>query len=542
MRLDGSEDILGEPADMKINAVSPTGAANGYLRGEAVSNGKARGLPKSQRQEELVRLIIQSLQDLGLRDSAETVQRESGYSLESPAVSQFRQGVLSGSWEAVEDLLPILDIDAQDFQTIKFLIREQKYLELLEQQKTKKALAVLRQELAPININLHRLHELSSFIMCTDIDTLRSKANWDGADGKSRAILLSKLQKHIPSAIMIPERRLDILLDQAIQLQKMNCLYHNVSEESTSLYVDHSCDRNRFPCITTHIFEEHADEVWFLAFSHDGNYLASASKDMTAVIWSVGEWKLVHILAGHTNAISFLAWSPDDSLLLTGSNDNSLKVWDPKTGGCISTFSRHTDTVTSCAWLPDGKHFVSGSVDKHIYLWNLEGELVHKWSGVRVTDLAVAKDGNIMLAISEKKIRIYNLLDKSEIGALPETDSITSVSIADDCQHVLVNLSIQEVHLWDLEEKRLVRKYVGQKQGRFVIRSCFGGLHQNFVLSGSEDSLVYVWHRERGVLIESLPGHTGCVNCVSWNPKRNMFASASDDHTIRVWGLAPGNA
>ena len=53
------------------------------------------------------------------------------------------------------------------------------------------------------------------------------------------------------------------------------------------------------------------------------------------------------------------------------------------------------------------------------------------------------------------------------------------------------------------------------------------------------DAKVYLWHRrqERPIMIFS--GHLRTVNCVSWHPTCPLlFASASDDATVRIWSTA----
>ncbi|KAG5654117.1 hypothetical protein H0H81_007169 [Sphagnurus paluster] len=309
------------------------------------------------------------------------------------------------------------------------------------------------------------------------------------------------------------------------------------------------------------------------------------------------DWALERILNDHPFSVGCLAWSKDDSILLT-SADNFIQLWDTRTGECKRRLEQHSDTVTALAWLPDGSGFISGGLDYNILHWDADGNLRDKWAAtsIRVTDLAITPDFARLVTVgmhqlpvsieslpgrdvqsgdaaaagaaasraSENRMIIYDLATKQVESTIRLDGELTSVKVSQDSRFALINHAPDEIHLWDLDAARLSRKFTGQKQGRHVIRSCFGGHDGNFVVSGSEgasyfcsmhlyldaasdmitdmiDGNVYVWHRDTGTLVEVLSGHgEGSVNSVAWNPQNyQMFASCSDDHTIRIWEAPP---
>lgn len=327
--------------------------------------------------------------------------------------------------------------------------------------------------------------------------------------------------------------------------QASSCFYHN-SPADISLYEDHRCGREQIPYKCGQTLYDHKNEVWFVQFSNDGEYLASSSSDCTAIIWKVKEDDSVsmrHILVGHKRPVSFVAWSPDDSMLLTCGNEELLKLWVVDTGMCNLTFTSPMNCIiSSCAWFPDSKKIVCGSCEptNRIYTCDLEGNELEVWEGERmpkVSELAVTPDGHHLISICSNREIWIREIPRGKEWVITEEHSITSLSLSRDGQSLIVNLNSEEIHLWYLQgNSNLPEKFRGHKQGKYVIRSCFGGTSCLFIASGSEDSKVYIWQRHQQTPIQVLSGHSTTVNSVSWNPvKHHILASGSDDCTIRIW-------
>ncbi|OJJ49020.1 hypothetical protein ASPZODRAFT_1378316 [Penicilliopsis zonata CBS 506.65] len=549
-------------------AMNGQAAAHNASNGESYTNGSTKPLSQSffgHDREEVTRILIQGLYDLGYNDAASLLSRESGYQLESPAVAAFRTAVLEGQWSRAEHILiqsfrrrNLRDSAAEslpdedrlvlaptaDKSEMLFYLRQQKFLELLEERDLSAALMVLRQELTPLNYDVGRLHALSSLLMCP-AEHLHDQAGWDGPISSSRERLLTELSKSISPSVMIPDHRLAVLLDYIKQNQINQCLYHNTAEP-LSLYCDHMCDRDDFPLRSTIELKDHSDEVWWCEFSHDGSKLVTAGQDCSAIIYETETFTVLHKLMEHDNGVAHSCWSPDDSKLITCSRDKKARVWSVETGRCLLTINHHREPVTAAAWAPDGESFVTASLDSSSQLcrWSMRGQALYMWpGGFRVEDLAITPDGRRLIAKDvDPKLHVYNFLTHEEEYCLSLRSKPTSVTVSQDSRHMLVNLADGQIQLIDIETTDVVRRFRGQAQGEFIIRSKFGGAAENFVISGSEDSCIYVWHKENGTLVEKLEGHTtgrrktGCVNAISWNPTNpGMFASAGDDGLVKIW-------
>lgn len=70
---------------------------------------------------------------------------------------------------------------------------------------------------------------------------------------------------------------------------------------------------------------------------------------------------------------------------------------------------------------------------------------------------------------------------------IQEDHGIMSFTVDKNDRLCLINVATQGVHLWDLEDRCLIRRFQGVTQGHFTIHSTFGGANQEFIASGSED-------------------------------------------------------
>jgi len=430
-------------------------------------------------------------------------------------------------------------------------------MELIAAQEIDNAILCLKNQLRPAAFNADtqiRMIDACSYLMCSSLEDLELQSGWR-LNG-SRAGLWDSMSALLPSMLIVPPQRLAVMLRQAVKFQEMRCVFHNVEQGNLntpplSLLQDHICREVSLPTNCLMSLDKHFDEVWFVAVSCSGKYLASSSKDKTIIIWdaqSRPKFKISSVLIGHAEACSYISWSPNDKFLATASNDRTVHLWRPgHTEPSYKAFAKHTESVTSVGWFHDSLHFVSAGFDKNIYMWSVESQLPLKhWSYTsRIQDLAITHDGNFMLVVnSDKNIKVIDLGAKKDVFSLPESDAVTSICSSKLGNQFLANISSSApvIRLWDLTEKRVVQKYLGHYQGRFVVRSCFGGPNEQFVVSGSEDSQIYIWHRHFGSLLEVISGHASTVNCVCWPIIQEggtyifpWLISCADDNTIRIW-------
>lgn len=84
--------------------------------------------------------------------------------------------------------------------------------------------------------------------MCRTKAELRAQAgDWAGKESGSRLQLINRIQSYVPAQTMLPPRRLEQLVEEAVRSQLNGCIYHNpplgvaTDLQQISLLQRHSC-------------------------------------------------------------------------------------------------------------------------------------------------------------------------------------------------------------------------------------------------------------------------------------------------------------
>lgn len=323
-----------------------------------------------------------------------------------------------------------------------------------------------------------------------------------------------------------------------------------------------------------HRLGPHTGPICHAAWSPDDSMLLTTTQDGEVNIWRVDNGEKT-AYNEHIYAVGTASWLPDGQHFITGSMDGKIILWNLD-GTKQHTWIATPYRVQALAVSPNGKHMVAISIRPVPVIGSSNGGIngqggnhssregnytsdaalrtIHR-AAVRRTDVEMSRDdnedddgrffddiedlggGSRHEGDEKQRMQFYDLDSRELVGCIYLKDELTSVVFSDDSTEILVNQRPNESQIWNVERQCLVMRLNGHKVQRHVIRSCFGGIERSFVISGSEDSCIYVYHRKTGKLLEKLKGHgVGSVNSVDWHPTlHNCFVSCSDDGTIRLW-------
>ncbi|AGO12097.1 AaceriAEL269Cp [[Ashbya] aceris (nom. inval.)] len=119
--------------------------------------------------------------------------------------------------------------------------------------------------------------------------------------------------------------------------------------------------------------EGHSKPVYTIAFQTDGALLASAGLDAVCAIWDLRSGEPIMKLEGHANAISGVDWSPNGYQLATAGGDGTVRVWDIRNVGAESAILAHQVAALDVKFKKgDGTFLVSCGHDKLVNIFNAD--------------------------------------------------------------------------------------------------------------------------------------------------------------------------
>jgi hypothetical protein len=463
---------------------------------------------------EIIKLVMQFMEERGFHEVSEQLSSKSGITKETHAACQLRYAILNGDFGACIAALDSLQIAEAERSHVIVAVYGLQFIELVRDGKPVEAMYILRRHLQYKNI----LVPLTRLLLC-DSSKVEGEIDRLPIDliPKSRKGLIELIQGATEQPTILPNRRLQALLHQALLFQNSHCSCPQACQE-LSLLRDHKCRKSKLQI--REVSKKHfGSEVWTIGIS--AGQLVALLEGKRIVI--VDHDTLEELHSWELNSVCLLMCCHEE-LVLAGFADGSVSVFDIKSRSIkFHSDQLHSHQVATGAFV-SRDIIVTASSDYTIVLYDwVNQKPLFRWSDISCSFLCLLDDSTLLavhnhstllgLSLCSKRILWQYSLPASVTFALPLPDNSILLSCLDDAVRIFTSGRISSTH------REIVHK-------RFNLNVA---ATPNFIISPSEDGRLVAWQSNRVILDQQIGDQS--INQVL--VEGNLIYVGGDDGNVR---------
>ena len=301
------------------------------------------------------------------------------------------------------------------------------------------------------------------------------------------------------------------------------------------------------PGFTMVVQQGHSDWVSALAFSPDGSYFASASKDATVKIWSMDG--ILYRSLPHNSLVFDIAISPDGKYLASACPEEVL-VWRVVDGVRVARFSSHSYAQV-VSFSVDGKKVVSGWKNRFLRVYDIEKkalawEVEAHTSGISA--LAVSPDGTLIATgsfcrdvhdVRDTTVKVWDIGNGKPVDILRgHKGDVVDIAFSLDGKRLASCGSLGEIMLWNAKDRSLIKSFAGSPARANMKKIALSVDGTYLAATGMEKENVRIWSLPEARPCASFQAQIAGNNDIAFTADSRFLVTASDDHCIRFWDVS----
>jgi WD40 repeat protein/DNA-binding transcriptional ArsR family regulator len=283
----------------------------------------------------------------------------------------------------------------------------------------------------------------------------------------------------------------------------------------------------------------HSDDVSVLAWSANGQSIASGSLDNTTRIWSTGTWSTVKTFH-HSAPVFGISWSKTTLKLAISYGNGTVEVYNSVGWALLKTLTDHLDTISGLSFSPDGSMLSTGDDLGHIEIWDattwISLKTLDLGSGVKELQWSNSQD-KLAACSNNGTITIWETATWTTEQSFDTTSgdqSVESISWSPDDSKLASSSGEMEVIIWDTEFWNALHTLDSESNPNEIIWSYDDTYVVVSVIGG-----VKIWNATNWEVIQSQElNENSQVEALSASPEGNHIASSGPydtNNTVIIW-------